>query len=295
MTLMLMPVPTPFTGKFSSLSGRWLMSFASLLAIASLTVEARPARAQETAGARSAPPAAPLAMRVVELFTSHGCSSCPQADALLGELLADDPDLVALEFHVDYWNSLVHGSDGSFTDPFSNTVWSLRQRAYDGRQLAGRAGVYTPQMIIDGGYAAVGSDRRRIGKALKATPPVTPAIRIERQGDMLQVHVADVRVGERTSRTGGDLPAPVPDTGEVALVRFLRETITPITGGENKGLEIVNHRVVTSVEPLGRVSASGDLAARVSAPAGDNEGCAILVRHGDEVAVLAGRVCPDPA
>ncbi len=42
---------------------------------------------------------------VVELFTSQGCSSCPPADAVLGALVGRG-DLLALSYHVDYWNYL---------------------------------------------------------------------------------------------------------------------------------------------------------------------------------------------
>lgn len=235
------------------------------------------------------------ASRVIELFTSHGCSSCPSADAYLGELLEQDPDLVALEFHVDYWNELVHGSDGNFVDPFSDSAWSQRQRQYGARVLAGRTGVYTPQMIVDGGYAAVGSDRRRIRSALSISPPEAPAIVIERDGESLSIRIDHVSVGEHSMRASGAAPAPLPDTGEVALVRFLFKTSTAVTGGENRGLDIVNHRVVTSLESLGRVDAAGGLRAVVAAPDVDGEGCAVIVRHGDEHALLAGRLCPGAA
>ena len=238
----------------------------------------------------AAPPA-----RVVELFTSHGCSSCPPADALLGRLIDDDPTLVALEYHVDYWNSLVHGAAGNFVDPFSDAAWTERQRAYGVLPLGGRTGTYTPQAIVDGRYAAVGSDAARLTRALASTPPPAPDIRVVRDGDELVVHVSGVASGERETRTHAIPAAPVPDTGEIALVRFLKTRTTSIDGGENRGRELVNHRVVIAIEPLGRIDADGALTARAAPPANPDEGCAVLVRHGDDVPRLAGRLCPDPA
>ena len=234
--------------------------------------------------------------RVVELFTSHGCSSCPRADRLLGELIEADPSLVALEYHVDYWNSLVHGNAGNFVDPYSDAEWSLRQRSYEGLSLDGRPGMYTPQAIVDGGYAAVGSDERRLREAL-ATPPSgkAPRIAIEREGDALLVRVENVAIGEGAGREPGRRAEPVPETGEVALVRFIERTETEITGGENRGRVLVNHRVVTAVEPLGSIAPDGSLTAHVEAPRDAGRGCAVLVRHGERRARLAGRLCPGPA
>ncbi len=48
---------------------------------------------------------------VVELFTSQGCYSCPPAERFLGDL-ADRDGILALEFHVDYWDNLNYGSAG---------------------------------------------------------------------------------------------------------------------------------------------------------------------------------------
>ena len=87
---------------------------------------------------------------VVELFTSEGCSSCPSAEKLVSKL-ADDPAADAvylLAFHVDYWNRL------GWLDRFSEAAFSSRQRRY-ARALGER--VYTPQMIVDGKTAFVGS------------------------------------------------------------------------------------------------------------------------------------------
>ena len=60
---------------------------------------------------------------VVELFTSQGCSSCPPADAVLADL-ADRPDVLALAFHVDYWNRL------GWTDRFSKGKFATRKNIY---------------------------------------------------------------------------------------------------------------------------------------------------------------------
>ncbi|MGB1088960.1 MAG: DUF1223 domain-containing protein, partial [Alphaproteobacteria bacterium] len=78
---------------------------------------------------------------VVELFTSQGCSSCPPADALLGEL-ATRPDVIALSFPVTYWDYL------GWKDTLANGEFTDRQRAY-ARKLHLRQ-VYTPQMVIAG-------------------------------------------------------------------------------------------------------------------------------------------------
>src|SRR5262249_47098553 len=78
---------------------------------------------------------------VVELYTSQGCSSCPPADKLLGEL-ARQPNVIALAFHVDYWNDL------GWRDLYSLPDAVIRQSAYS--KARGQASVYTPQVVVDG-------------------------------------------------------------------------------------------------------------------------------------------------
>src|SRR6202041_3210766 len=78
---------------------------------------------------------------VIELFTSQGCSSCPPADRLLGEL-ARRKDIVALGFHITYWDG------AAWRDPFSRQASTDRQMAYDRRLTGGQ--VYTPQMVVEG-------------------------------------------------------------------------------------------------------------------------------------------------
>lgn len=231
------------------------------------------------AGAAGADAAAP---RVVELFTSHGCSSCPAADALFGELLAADPGLVGLEYHVDYWDSLMHGADGSFADPFSSPAWSARQRDYAHAGLAGRSGVYTPQAVVDGRVAAVGSDAGGIARAL-AEPAAASAMKISVEPGTdgrldVAVDATDVRSGT------GAL--------DVVLVRYHDRTSTDVTGGENRHRTMVNHRVVHAVERLGGPERGERVAFDVPAPS-PGEGCAVLVQDRFLTRLDAAALCPD--
>ena len=108
--------------------------------------------------------AEPRPQVLVELFTSEGCSSCPQADAALAALARDPAfktaEVIPLELHVDYWNQL------GWADPFSSPDFTARQEQY-ARTLGGE-GLYTPQMIVDGWVSGVGSSsglRRGVEKA----------------------------------------------------------------------------------------------------------------------------------
>src|SRR5690242_10429279 len=95
---------------------------------------------------------------VIELFTSQGCSSCPPADRLLGEL-ADKPGIVALSYSVDYWNYL------GWRDTLSSAANSDRQREYS--RARGDGKVYTPQVVVDGIIHVNGSDENAIRQAMK--------------------------------------------------------------------------------------------------------------------------------
>src|ERR1051326_4502259 len=104
---------------------------------------------------------------VLELFTSEGCSSCPPADALLARLEEQQPvggaEIIALEEHVDYWDHQ------GWVDPFSSEQWTLRQQNY-ASALADH-GVYTPELIVDGRTAFVGSHEGDVRKTIAAVLP----------------------------------------------------------------------------------------------------------------------------
>src|SRR5438874_11007043 len=126
----------------SGMVGRCL-AYVAVVACASAAVPLSPAVAD------------PLA--VIELFTSQGCSSCPPADKLVGEL-GSDPSLVALSLPIDYWDYL------GWTDTLADPRNSARQRAYS--HARGDREVYTPQVVVNGSQHALGSDREAIESAI---------------------------------------------------------------------------------------------------------------------------------
>ena len=191
--------------------------------------------ASASAPATSASPAAPAPpdeapdgrLAVVELFTSEGCSSCPPADVLLATL-ADRPDVVALSFHVDYWDGL------GWRDPFSSALATARQRAY-ARNLDGR--VYTPEMVVGGTVGFVGS-RRGEARASIAEALGRPS--------SVQVEVAaqhDGRNVEATYTADGLTDGQVV---HVALVQ--REAESRVVRGENGGRTLRHAHVVRAFE-----------------------------------------------
>ena len=168
---------------------------------------------------------------VVELFTSQGCSSCPPADRFLGDL-AKEPGILALSFHVDYWDYI------GWKDPFAKHWATLRQRDYGRTFDIGY--VYTPQMVVQGSAQAVGSDRSDIEAEIaqhQQTRPPHPSLRIERREDGSLA----VQVGA----AGAQEPATV------WLVCYDRHHETEVPRGENAGTRLVNYDVVRHFEAIG--------------------------------------------
>jgi hypothetical protein len=160
---------------------------------------------------------------VVELFTSQGCSSCPPANAFLNELSEKRSDVLALAFHVTYWDYL------GWKDPFSLQTATDRQARYGHRFGDGS---YTPEIVVDGGVGHVGSDREGVDAAIaKAHDDVSTA--------------ADVHVVVREGRVSIDVGAGR-GNANVYLVGYDREHVTAVGRGENKGRTMSEANIVRS-------------------------------------------------
>jgi hypothetical protein len=164
---------------------------------------------------------------VVELFTSEGCNSCPPAEAYIGEL-AQRRDVLALAFHVDYWDDL------GWRDRFGLPDAVHRQQAY--ARALNLASVYTPQVVIDGQHDFVGSDRSSIARALTTNRSGVALALTVREGEVL----VDLGAHEKT--------APC----DVLLISYLREAVSPIGRGENAGRTLKEFNIVRGLRSLGR-------------------------------------------
>lgn len=210
---------------------------------------------------------------VVELFTSQGCNSCPPADAFLGEL-AQRPDLIALSLHVDYWNYI------GWKDPFSSPEATQRQRDY--AQSLGLSSVYTPQMVIDGSFDAVGSNRSQVNEAIAAAsqrPKIPVAIASNPTGGW-QVTIPEAEL---------DQPATV------WLALYDRQHVTPIRRGENAGRTLTNYNIVREFRRIGRWDGARlDLPFDIGATDLADRGFAVIVQTGDAGPILGAVASPTP-
>jgi hypothetical protein len=163
---------------------------------------------------------------VVELYTSQGCSSCPPADSLLG-VISQRPNVLALAFHVDYWNDL------GWTDPYSLRDAVIRQSAYS--KTRGESSVYTPQVVVDGHDQYLGSDEKGIERAvaeLRTGVPVT-----------LDVFDRNLVI----ALGGAQCLAP----SDVIAITFLRKATSKIGRGENAGRTLEEFNIVRSIQQIG--------------------------------------------
>lgn len=199
---------------------------------------------------------------VVELFTSQGCSSCPPADAYLGRL-AKRPDIVALSFHVDYWDYI------GWKDPFASHETTERQRAY-ARVLKQRY-VYTPEMVVDGigddTGAAAAVDTLLKQAAQRSPKRATPDLSRDAGGN-LAIKLAAYRLES--------------ESADVLLVVYDRRQNTRVARGENGGRTLDNFNVVRRFETIRRWNGSPALWTVPVGPLQPGQGLAVLVQRADQ-------------
>ena len=169
---------------------------------------------------------------VVELFTSQGCSSCPPADKIVGEL-AKDPNVIALSMPIDYWDYL------GWKDTLADSRFSARQKAYS--HVRGDRNLYTPQMIVNGSAQVIGSDRAAIESAIKSTGKTEGVMSVPVSMTLSGKQI-NVSVEASTAATG---------RGEIWLCSVSRAVPISIGRGENRGQQVIYHNVVRNFVKVG--------------------------------------------
>jgi hypothetical protein len=206
---------------------------------------------------------------VVELFTSEGCSSCPPADALVGEL-AQRQYVLPLSFHVDYWDYI------GWKDRFADPAYTHRQYAY--AEAQGSSMVYTPQMIVAGAIDVVGSDRNAVEKALKVAYT---------RNSMYRIHVMREDDGRIVAQFP-DAPIGVPAT--VWLVTYQKSAQSHVKAGENAGHDLMTFNVVRSLQKVGMwYGKAAEIELKLDQAAKDNspDACALIANQAGNGPIVA--------
>ncbi|CUH89395.1 putative secreted protein [Phaeobacter sp. CECT 5382] len=202
---------------------------------------------------------------VVELFTSQGCSSCPPADALLKQL-AQRQDVLALAFHVDYWDYI------GWKDIFASPAHTRRQKGY--AHVGGRKMIYTPQMIVMGHQDVSGADAMGVADALSRhqSAPRPVALEVSRSGQRVTIAL--------TPRV--DLP-DIPVT--MQIVRYTPSQTVDITRGELAGHQLEYANIVDDLQQVGVWD--GQEATEITIEIQGDQPAAFLVQQGPYGPVLA--------
>ena len=201
---------------------------------------------------------------VIELFTSQGCSSCPPADKLLGEL-ARDPSLVTMSLAVDYWDYL------GWKDTLALHGHSNRQRAYSSAR--GDRDVYTPQAVINGVVHVLGSDKAAIEKAIVQTRPNATTLSLP-----VKMTVVDGKITVDIPAADGN-----PDSAEVWLCPITTSAPVAIGRGENSGRTLTYNNVVRRWIKLGVWRGKAET---FSIPVSDMSGAGYAIADIDRLAVV---------
>ncbi|AEQ53263.1 DUF1223 domain-containing protein [Pelagibacterium halotolerans] len=204
---------------------------------------------------------------VVELFTSQGCSRCPDADRLLAQLGARE-DIVALAYHIDYWDYI--GWEDTFALPANTEL----QKGY--AESWGKNRIYTPQMVINGQSAVVGSDVAEAERAIEQAAPLLPVtLRINGPDSIVFSAPADQ-----------ELSAAV-----VWVVPYRARAEVTIERGENSGQALPYTHIVTSRQAIGmwNPAQGAEITIPLEEVLGPNsDGAAIIVQ--EKNGTLPGRI-----
>lgn len=202
---------------------------------------------------------------VIELYTSQGCKSCPQADKNLAKY-ADDPNVLALSFHVNYWDYM------GWHDTLASQDNTDRQNAY--RNSFNAKMLYTPQAIVNGTSEVNGRDAEAVKQHIAANKLNVPVSIRKLDDGRLSIEIAK---GEK------------PKSPVHVVMFYLRDAVTiPIDRGENAGQSVTYRNTVMDTDTIGMWDGE---AMKIELPASelkrkDVNGCAIILQESNSANAL---------
>lgn len=203
---------------------------------------------------------------LVELYTSQGCSSCPDADVLFQDLVKR-PGVVGLAFHVDYWDYI------GWQDVFARPEYTQRQKSYAKRN--GAKMVYTPQVVVQGQEFAVGSKPMDVAQAIKTQSHVETGVDVTLNRSANGITVSVI----------GTLPKQAKNA-VIYVAEFIPSQQVDIQAGENAGRVWTYSNIVTRLTPLARYTPPKF----EQALTGFGNHVAVFVQMGDHGPVLAADI-----
>lgn len=174
---------------------------------------------------------------LVELFTSQGCPTCPEADKVLAQLENTQPvagaEIITLAWHVNLWDSF------NWKDEFSSPVFTQRQVIYS--RVLYISEIYTPQMFVDGTVHFIGSKSDKATKAItQAIKTAKPEINLSMNGDKISINIPNL---------------PKHETATVYLAFTETNLVRKIERGNNKGKTLEHPSVARAIQAIGTVDA----------------------------------------
>ena len=171
--------------------------------------------------------------------------------------------MIVLEWHVDYWDRLVHGRAGAWKAPYSDAAYTKRQRDYN-RALRGTGAVYTPQAVINGARETVGSRRNQVEALLRPAPHATTKISVREDGDLVRVDI-DAYVSQ------------LKRDADIVQLTLLPGQTTSVPRGENRGATLTSKNVVLAAKTIGTYS--GAAKSITLQPPPNGKACAIIIQE----------------
>lgn len=180
---------------------------------------------------------------LIELFTSEGCSSCPPADEAISDIQNEykNENVVAVGFHVDYWDKL------GWKDAFSSPDNTVRQEYYS--SIFKLNSIYTPEAVVNGKYEFVGSDKNRILNTVEEQLKSSPS-------EIIHLTATGNSNGSIEVKFSVDGATLIND--QMVLLLVQKTATTSVKRGENGGRTLHHTNIVRKMSITSTSSKEGD-------------------------------------